>query len=499
MTTRAAIYTRISKNNPNVPKVENQEAMCRDLAEKCGYEVVLGGVYVDDGITASAFKNRPGWRQMLDDAGEGRFDVLLAQSEDRFTRQPMEKEALMFICAEVGITWHTVQEGTTDPATADGEFFALMRGGMHRWYSRGKAEKQRKANDLLVAKGLPLPGGARPFGYQDDKVTPHEVEAPLIREAYADLVSGKRTLSRIRTDWNAAGITTVRGNPWDLPKVEKVLRRPKNAGYVQHRGGYDPARRGTWETVVDEATFAAAIAILDDPRRRLSKVTEARHLCSSIAKCGSCGTSMRVAGISKGEAAYRCGVHDGAAHKVSGLRHTSIRCSDLDRLVTDAVVSAVLMAPADSVPDTDAARLRALHADLRDVHQALANLVSLVRSETFTLAEVAAEKAALTSEADQIDGEIARIKQRNAQASLMAEAQAHLWVGGAPTFLDAASARKKVRAEFESMDLASRRALVKGLLRITVGRGRDLGRVQIRHLVAPALNETEEDEGLDRY
>jgi site-specific DNA recombinase len=312
----------------------------------------------------------------------------------------------------------------------------------------------------------------------------------MIAEAYADLISGKRTLSRIRTDWNAASVFTVRGNPWDLPKVEKVLRRPKNAGYVQQRGGYDPEQRGAWETVVDQETYAAAMAILDNPSRRLSKVREAKHLCSSIAKCGACGTSMRVAGKSKeGDVAYRCGVHDGAGHKEPGLRHTSIRCSDLDRVVTDAVVSAVLLAPGESVPDSDTDRLRTLHRSLRDVHEATANLVSLVRSKTFTLAEVAAEKVSLTAEADQIEAEIAEIRQRNARAGLMADAQAELWAGGAPSLKDAAEARQQIRTKFVAMDLETRRALVRGLLTVTVARGRGDRRVKIRHLVATSLNE----------
>ena len=131
----------------------------------------------------------------------------------------------------------------------------------------------------------------RPFGYADDKLTAHPKEAPLIQEAYADLISGKRTLSRIRTDWNAAGVVTVNGKPWDLPKVEKVVRRPRNAGYVQHRarngGGVLPDVRGQWEPIVSEEDYAAALAILDNPSRRLKKVTEARWLCSSIAKCGA--------------------------------------------------------------------------------------------------------------------------------------------------------------------------------------------------------------------
>ncbi|MDH2415816.1 recombinase family protein [Nocardioides sp. CER19] len=487
---RGGVYIRMSQSKGEM-KIEQQEQQSRALARSHGIEVTQ--VYVDDGISASYFKDRPGWAQMLTDVQAGNLDVLLAQSEDRFTRQVGEKESLMIACVTSGVTWLTVNDGQVDPATADGEFFSTLRAGLARMESRRKAERQRQANDLLVQKGMPLLGGRRPFGYKEDKMTLHSVEAPMIARAYEDLISGRRTLSRIRTDWNAAKVPTVRGNPWDLPKVEKVLRRPKNAGFVQQRGGYDPEHRGRWEAIVDEATYLAALAILDDPRRRLSKVREAKHLCSSIARCGSCGTTMRVAGMSKaGDAAYRCGVHDGAAHKEQGVRHTSIRCADLDRVVTEAVLSAVLMSPGDSVPDTDSARLRALHGALRDVHEHMANLVGLVRSRTFSLAEVAAEKATLTAEADSIEAEIANIKQRNARAALMVEAQAELWRAGAPSFTEAAQVRKQIRDKFRALDLGARRALVRGLLTVSVHPGRGDSRVEIRHLVATVLNGDED-------
>ena len=48
---------------------------------------------------------------MLVDAQAGELEVLLAQSEDRFTRQPAEKETLMLTCVASGITWLTVNEG----------------------------------------------------------------------------------------------------------------------------------------------------------------------------------------------------------------------------------------------------------------------------------------------------------------------------------------------------------------------------------------------------
>ena len=481
-------------------KLEDQEAMCRRLAAANDIEVTQ--VYIDDGISAYTFKDRPGWAQMLADVEAGKLDVLLAQSEDRFSRQPMEKETLAVICAGAGATWLTINDGQLNPATADGNFFSTLRAGLARMESQRKSERQRQNNEEHAGRGLPQRGGKRPFGYLEDKLTLHPDEAPMIAEAYNDLIAGRRTLSRIRTDWNAAGVTTVRGNPWDLPKVEKVLRRPRNAGYVQLRGSYDPAaRRGQWETIISEADYAAAVAILDNPARRLKRVTEAKHLCSSIAKCGACGTSMRVAQGGAGVATYRCGVHDGAAHKQPGLKHTSIRCEDLDRVVAEAVCQGVVYADLGEPADAESARLRELHKNLNDIRRAELNLLDLVESGTFSAAEVAAKRLDLRSKVEVAEAEIAAIGQRNARAALLGRLVEVIYhsderrglnmriVGYGPdAIVKVSEVVDFVRKRFFELSLEERRQLVRGMVTVTVGRGRGDGRVKIEHLVARQLN-----------
>src|SRR5664280_1906847 len=137
---RAGIYCRISKADPNQPKVEAQEDDCRRLAQANGYDVVAA--YADDGISASTFQNRPGWNQLLADITAGKIDVVLATEEERFTRQPNEKQLLALTCSTVGTTWHTVRGGIIDPATAEGAFLSGLTGLLARREVRRKAERQ---------------------------------------------------------------------------------------------------------------------------------------------------------------------------------------------------------------------------------------------------------------------------------------------------------------------------------------------------------------------
>lgn len=484
---RGGLYLRMSQSKDET-KIEQQEKMGRQLAVANGIDIT--NVYVDDGISAFVFADRPGWAQMLADVQAGELDVLLAQSEDRFTRQVGEKETLMLACAGSGVTWLTVNDGRVDPATADGEFFGTLRAGLARMESRRKAERQRQSNDHHAELGGAQRGGVRPFGYEDDKVTVRESEAELVRDAYASFIAGG-TVSSIATLWNAKGALTTRGRRWDINKVGKILRRERNAGLVRHRGEilrdeHGEAVRGRWEPLVDETTYLAAVARLDSTPKTTGRLHAPKFLLSGIAKCGACGLVMRSFKDSQKVERYRCTVHDGQGHKEKGVRHVSIRVDDIEPMIRDAVVEAVMFAPSDQVSDRDTEEVARLNVRRGEVSRALGRLVEMVEEEIFTLAEVAAKKRKLTAEAEDIESRIANITQRSARAAILAETSAGLW---ADASLDTmASKRAAIRARFEALPLEQRRTLVRSLLDITVQKGRGPERVDVVHLVATSLN-----------
>ncbi|HNN49354.1 MAG TPA: NUDIX domain-containing protein [Marmoricola sp.] len=109
---------------------------------------------VYDWISAYRGKDRPGCAELLADAQAGEFDVLLAQPEDRFTRQPMGKEARTLVCAGSGITFLTVNDGATAPATADGAFMSGLRGLLGKIECRKMGTWKRQANEKRRTEGL---------------------------------------------------------------------------------------------------------------------------------------------------------------------------------------------------------------------------------------------------------------------------------------------------------------------------------------------------------
>jgi DNA invertase Pin-like site-specific DNA recombinase len=90
MTKRAAIYLRVSTDQQTV---ENQRRELCQLAERRGWEIVEE--YHDAGISGSKGRDsRPGLDQMLKDASERRFDVVMAWAIDDLLGTIQELEAL---------------------------------------------------------------------------------------------------------------------------------------------------------------------------------------------------------------------------------------------------------------------------------------------------------------------------------------------------------------------------------------------------------------------
>src|SRR5258708_12004317 len=81
-TKRAAIYVRVSNDKQSV---DNHVRELTAIAERRGWQIVE--CYHDAGISgAKSRKERPGVDQMLNDAGKGRFDVVMVWAIDRLGR-----------------------------------------------------------------------------------------------------------------------------------------------------------------------------------------------------------------------------------------------------------------------------------------------------------------------------------------------------------------------------------------------------------------------------
>jgi DNA invertase Pin-like site-specific DNA recombinase len=174
MTKRAAIYVRVSTDKQTV---ENQLRELRQIAERRGWEVVEE--YHDAGISGSkGRKDRPGLAEMLQEAQQRRFDVVMAWAIDRLGRSLIDLLGTIQTLEACGVDLYLDQQAidTTTPAGrlmfqitgAFAEFERSMirqrvNAGLKRAVDAGKqlgrpridpALEKRIQNQLLAGKGM---------------------------------------------------------------------------------------------------------------------------------------------------------------------------------------------------------------------------------------------------------------------------------------------------------------------------------------------------------
>lgn len=283
----ACIYCRMSEDREGGGLgVDRQREDCEQLATQLGVTVVR--VYTDNDLSAYSGKPRPGYQQMLDDLRAGAYGSVIAWHTDRLHRSPAELEEYIDVCEPRSVQTRTVKAGTLDLTTATGRMIARQLGVQARYEVERMVERQRRARDQKVERGE-YSGGPRPYGWEKNGTTPIPEEIEVIREA-AEVVLAGGSVRALAADLNARELLTSQGARWDGGTLARMLKRPRNAGIIQHRG--EEAGQAQWDGALDEPTWRSLRAVLDDPSRIPTASNVRKYLGSGLYLCGVCGEAL---------------------------------------------------------------------------------------------------------------------------------------------------------------------------------------------------------------
>lgn len=213
--------------------VERQEADCRALAERLGWEVAH--VYVDNSVSAYSGAVRSNYSKLLQDMDSGQISGVLAWAPDRLHRSPVELEEYITLSEARGVPTHTVRSGAWDLSTPSGRAVARTVGAWARFESEHKSDRIRRAREQSARAGKNN-GGRRCYGYEPDGLTVRPSEAAVVAAMVADLLAGA-SLRAVVADLNERGVSTTTGkSPWSSTAVRSLVRSPRIAGLSTHHG-----------------------------------------------------------------------------------------------------------------------------------------------------------------------------------------------------------------------------------------------------------------------
>jgi DNA invertase Pin-like site-specific DNA recombinase len=277
---RAFTYARRSKDHD--AGIGRQQQDTDQLADRRGYVIPDDGRFADNDVSASKLtRKRPGYERMMARIRNGECDVLVITYMDRLYRQPIELENIIPVIEKAGVLVATVYEGDMDLRTDTGQLQARVKVAFARAEVMRKANRQKRANLERAQKGDRTPHGIRPFGYQDDRITPREDEAEAIRWACRHVLAGG-SVSAILREWTKMGVKprfegrTRRDEGgqevpftgrWTHASVSRILTNPRIAGLNTLPNSDDIIGEGKWSPIITPETWAAVKEILRDPKR----------------------------------------------------------------------------------------------------------------------------------------------------------------------------------------------------------------------------------------
>lgn len=460
---KAGIYCRISlARYGDTTKTDDQERICRDLAERLGWEVV--DVYTDGSKSAwQANRKRRDWDRMLGDVDSGRINGVITYHGDRLIRRHEDLSALLKRSKSKGVRLAS-PTGTRDLDSYDDQFILEVECSMAKRESANisRRQKQRYERDKLNGKVMAQGPGGRRFGYCSDGVTLYPVsqcematrreasEAEIIREAAARVLAGEGA-NRIEADLRRRGWETPAGKVIQHGTLKRWLVNPRYAGLMP-----DGETRAAWPAVLDRETWERVRLVLEQRAAAYPRDPDngVRWLLSGIAVCGSggCGMPLMVAHISS--RGYRSVLY--ACNKRSGGCGSVWRNQvHLDAYVGAAVIARLahpLNPEGRAVPVDHAAEWTILQRERDDTNALLADYTAS-----------AGRARSLMARLDQIDARMAELRELAADGSRSRLLERY---------------RGITREEWEDDDrtpLSVRRALVSACFRVTVlpasGRG----------------------------
>lgn len=325
---RAALYARVSSEEQiEGYSIDAQKRAFQTLCQ--GRDWIPYHEYLELGRSAHTddIRKRPVFKEAIDDALAGEYDVLVVHKIDRFSRKLKVTLEYFEKLGKAGVGFVSIQNDM-DYSTPTGKFMLVMQGGLAELYSDNLSQETKKGWHERRKQGLycgTLPFGAAkgedgtPVPDMQGRVTHIEGKETIIRNyeglkiAFQLAVQGKSD-REVAVNINALGYRTTGthgSRPFSKDTVKDMLKNKFYIGLIPDgNGGWLEAKHNAF---IDQDLFQTVQDIRANGRSKRKTINnKARtYSLSGIATCARCGSNIRMQMSPKGRARVYCSLKAG--------------------------------------------------------------------------------------------------------------------------------------------------------------------------------------------
>ena len=336
-------------------------------------------IYADEGISGTSTKKRTQFNQMIADAREGKFEMILTKEVSRFSRNIVDAIVHTRQLKEMGIGVLFLTDGIST-LEQDAELRLSIMATLAQEESRKTSTRVKWGQARQMERGVVFGHSLLGYDVRDGTIAINPEGAALVRlifQKYAAEQIGTGKIARYLTE---NGYRTHQGNSWTSSAVVKILKNEKYVGDLIQQKTFTPdyltharkTNRGEvprislknhHEPIVSRELWDLTQALLrKNNKHRDDAIGHSnRYTFSGRIQCGECGCAFvgRFKYLKDGRKMRRwcCGrvVREGASGCAVGyvlrddtamqMIQTVISCLPLDRqAIITRITSAVLKA-----------------------------------------------------------------------------------------------------------------------------------------------------------
>jgi len=222
----AAIYARVSTNTQadKGTGIDLQLERCRNTCREKGYEII--NEYIDDGVSGTKdIHKRKKFPELLKDAADGKFDVLVFFSFDRLARDLRVFLSIVDELRKINIKIVSCKEDI-DTTTKNGDFMMNIYATIANLELETIKERLKLGREQK-RKTRGYVGGRVPYGYKviNKEVFIDEEKAKIIRKVFTYASEGQMSLATLANIFNDERVPTPTGKgKWYPSTVSRILK-----------------------------------------------------------------------------------------------------------------------------------------------------------------------------------------------------------------------------------------------------------------------------------
>lgn len=302
---RVAAYARVSTEQDEQQSSYEAQVSFYTSYIRSNPEWEFAGIYSDEGISGTNTKHREGFNNMVNDALNGKIDLILTKSISRFARNTVDSLVTIRKLKEKGVEVYFEKENIYS-MDSKGELMLTIMSSIAQEESRSISENVTWGKRKSMADGKVYMSYKHFLGYErgdDGKPKINEEEAKTVRRIYSMFLKGMG-YREIADALDKAGIPTpMHGKCWRVRTIVSILSNEKYKGdallqktyaidWLNKKRGKNNGQlpqyyiEGSHPAIISKETFDL---VQEEIAKRKQETKRSTSIFANKIICGDCG------------------------------------------------------------------------------------------------------------------------------------------------------------------------------------------------------------------